>query len=69
MAKIRKAETHKTSWQVPVEYLGEGKDEPNYEAIAPLGMHFDDGLHTMLGVTQRDLLDRLTDLVECNENC
>lgn len=48
-------------WTVAIEYLGEGKGEPNYEAIAPKGMHFYDGdaLHTYLGTTQKDLTDRL----------
>lgn len=62
---------HKTHFAVAVEYLGEGKGEPNYEAIAPSGLHFDNGdrLHTVLGVTQRDLLDRISELVECTEKC
>lgn len=58
----------KSSWLCPVEYLGEGKDEPNYEIHAPKGMHFEGGLHTILGTTQQDMFDQITDLVEC-ENC
>ena len=56
---------------VPVEYLGEGKGEPNYEAILPDGMHLICAeIHTVLGTTQRDLLDRLTaGIEECNEYC
>lgn len=51
-----------------VEYLGEGEGEPNYEAHAPDGMHFYDGdaLHTMLGTTQSDLLNRLGHLQKCS---
>lgn len=54
-----------------VEYLGEGQGEPNYEAIAPDGMHFDNGdiLHTMLGTTQSDLLNRLGRLENCTDAC
>lgn len=59
----------KARWCCPVEYLGEGRDEPNYEVIAPTGMHFEQGTHTILGTTQRDLLDQIDTLVECNENC
>jgi hypothetical protein len=60
----------KTRYQVAVEYLGDGKGEPNYEAIAPKGLHFDeDGLHTILGTTQRDMLDRIVSLEECSERC
>lgn len=60
----------KSSWQCPVEYLGEGKDEPNYEVLAPKGMYFaDDGRHTILGTTQRDLLDQITTLEPCGEDC
>lgn len=60
----------KTSYNVAIEYVGEGKDQPNYEAIAPKGMHFDEeGLHTVLGPTQRDVLDRLGTLVECTKDC
>jgi hypothetical protein len=56
---------------VAVEYLGDSwsKDNPQYEAIAPTGVHFDEGLHTILGFTQRDLLDRINYLVPCNEGC
>lgn len=60
---------YKTSYLCPVEYLGEGRDCPNYEIHAPDGMHFDCGLHTILGVTQADLLDRVGTLVECGEHC
>jgi hypothetical protein len=53
----------KTSWQCAVEYLGEGPDEPNYEVIAPTGMIFaPDGTHTLLGVTQSDLVNRIGEL-------
>ena len=44
-----------------VEYLGEGKDEPNYEVLAPSGMHFvPDGITSMLGSTLAELGDRLS---------
>ncbi len=56
-------------WRCAVEYLGEGKGEPNWEIHAPKGMHFGCGLHTILGTTQLDMLDRIMDLVECTEQC
>jgi hypothetical protein len=61
----------KTRHTVAVEYLGEGPGNPNYESIAPKGMHFGDGLHTLLGSTQADLLERLDidSLNECTEQC
>lgn len=59
----------KTRFVCAVEYLGEGKDNPNYEAIAPKGMKFDGEVHTLLGCTQRDLLDRLFTLTECSKDC
>lgn len=52
-------------WCCEVEYLGEGKDEPNWEIHAPKGMHFDDKRHTIIGTTQQDMLDQVTELVEC----
>jgi hypothetical protein len=55
--------------RVAVEYLGEGKDEPNYEALAPDGYHFDCGTHTILGTTQRDLTDQIFGLEKCNKSC
>lgn len=57
--------------RIAVEYLGEGKDEPNYEAIAPTGFHFTEEVHTLIGVTQRDLLDRLAGngLESCTKEC
>lgn len=61
---------HKQTFDCPVEYLGEGPDDPNYEVIAPSGMHFEgERLHTILGVTQQDMLDRIVDLEECSEDC
>lgn len=61
----------KTRYTVPVEGLFEGKDEPNYEAMLPEGLHLDgDMIHSVLGTTQRDLLDRLSaGLVECDKDC
>lgn len=61
----------KTRYTVPVEGLFEGKDEPNYEAILPDGLHLSgDFIHTVLGTTQRDLLDRMSaGLVECGAGC
>lgn len=61
----------KTRVTVPIEYLGEGKDEPNYEAILPDGLHLAcEHIHTVLGTTQADLLDRLSvGLSECNSEC
>jgi hypothetical protein len=58
-------------WQCEVEYLGEGKDNPNYEIHAPKGMHFMDGCHTLLAETQADCFERLcgNDLVECSKDC
>lgn len=60
-----------SSWQVPVEYLGEGKGEPNYEAILPNGLHLvGDCIHTVLGATQADLLERLAQgMKECDAYC
>ena len=52
-----------------VEYLGEGPGEPNYEAHAPQGMHFDDGLHTVLGTNQKDLFMQLSALEKCRRDC
>lgn len=61
----------KTRYTVPVEYLGEGKDQPNYEAILPTGLRLiGDQIHTVLGTTQRDLLDRLGYGLElCSSSC
>lgn len=59
----------KTRMTIPVEYLGEGRDQPNYEAIAPKGMHFDGPLHSVIGFTQKDLLDHLGELEECYKDC
>lgn len=59
----------KGRWCCSVEYLGEGKGEPNYEVLAPTGMHFEQGTHTILGTTQRDLLDQIDSLVACNKDC
>lgn len=64
---------HEQTFDCSVEYLGEGKDEPNYEVIAPSGLHFEEGeltgRHTILGTTQRDMLDQITRLVECQGDC
>lgn len=58
-------------WQCEVEYLGEGRNEPNYEIHAPKGMHFIEGTHTLLATTQADCFERLcgNTLVECNDSC
>jgi hypothetical protein len=50
----------------PVEDLRSGdKDEPQWEVMAPEGFHFYDGdtLHSQLGLTQKDLLERLRSTV------
>ena len=56
---------------VPVEYLGDrwAKGNPQWEALAPEGFHFDEGLHAILGFTQADLLDRIKYLVPCSNDC
>lgn len=61
----------KTTMTVPVEYLGEGRGEPNYEAILPKGLHLSgENIHTVLGATQAGLLERLAaGLEECVESC
>ena len=54
-----------------VEYLGEGREGPNYEVIAPEGRHFTGGLHTLLCADLCDL-DERTDcyyLESCTEDC
>ena len=58
-------------WQCSVEYLGKGKNAPDYEVHAPKGMHFMNGKHTLLAETQADCLYRLigNDLVECSKDC
>ena len=59
----------KTKYTIPVEYLGEGRDNPNYEAILPDGLNMG-GIHTVLGFTQADLLERLSHgLSECSVDC
>jgi hypothetical protein len=61
----------KVSGQIcAVEYLGEGKYEPNWEVVAPSGFHFvSERTHTILGTTQRDMLDRVLGLEPCDEHC
>lgn len=61
----------KTKYTVPVEHLNEGKDNPNYEAILPKGLHLSvEGIHTVIGFTQADLLERLSyGLEECTKDC
>lgn len=61
----------RTRHTVVIEYLGEGRDEPNYEAILPDGFHLAlEGIHTVLGVTQKDLKTRLSaGLEECAPDC
>lgn len=58
-------------WSCAIEYLGEGRDAPNYEIHAPRGMHFNDGQHTILGQIQSDLLRQVggARLVECEKDC
>jgi hypothetical protein len=42
----------KNHQKIPVEYLGEGRGNPNYEALSPDGFVFDaDETHTLLGFT------------------
>lgn len=58
------------SHRCPVEYLGEGKDNPNYELLAPSGYQFIvNGTHTLLGFTLRDLYEQVDvdDLVRVQE--
>jgi len=59
----------RATWSCAVEYLGEGLGEPNYEVLAPSGMHFETMVHTILGTTQRDMLDQITELEQCGEDC
>jgi len=51
------------SWKPPlkmeIEYLGEGKDEPNYEVLAPAGKIFAEGVHTLLATDLKELKERL----------
>lgn len=58
-------------YTITVEGVFEGKDSPNYEAILPEGMHLaGEFIHTVLGVTQKDLLSRLASgLEECDSGC
>ena len=66
---------------LPVEGLFEGKDEPNYEVMAPKGLHFSypngEGapcascLHSLLATTLKDALDRVAsegELTTCRGN-
>ena len=66
---------------IPVEGLFEGKDEPNYEAMAPKGLHFSfpvgdgarcaDCLHSILGTTIKVLVERVAsegELTTCRNN-
>jgi len=61
------------SQTVPVEYLGEGQDNPNYEVIAPRGFVFDaDETHTLIGFTLADMHERIAsnNLIVCHcEEC
>ena len=61
----------KTTYTIPVEYLGEGRGKPNYEAIIPSGLHLSgDVIHTVLAPTQKELLERLASgLEECGDFC
>lgn len=59
-------------YDLPVEYVGEGKGQPNYEVHAPNKTHFRHaGTHTILATTLRDLTDQLAGefLVKCNAAC
>lgn len=51
----------------PVEYLGEGPGEPNWEVLTPEGFQFDDGRHSILGTTQLDMLDQISGLEKDTE--
>lgn len=43
-----------------VEYLGEGRDNPNYEVLAPDGFRFTpEGTTTLIGFTLSDLIERI----------
>ena len=58
--------------RLPVEYLGEGRGEPNYEALAPEGFHFwPDATHSLLGTSLKDLRSRLVGqtFAACGEDC
>lgn len=62
----------KGHWDCAVEYLGEGRDNPNYEVMAPDGMRFEpDGCHSLLAFTQADAVSRLvgTHLEVCPDDC
>lgn len=59
-------------WVCPIEYIGEGRGEPNYEVLAFPGMHFDgESLHSILASTLAELKDRLAGevLVPCGKDC
>lgn len=50
----------KGRWSCAVEYLGEGRDNPNYEVMAPNGLLFSpDYIHTLLASTLAEMYERL----------
>jgi hypothetical protein len=55
----------------PVEFLNEGKDNPNYEIMAPDGYKFTEGVHSLLCVNLADVRDRLkyNGLEACADDC
>lgn len=60
----------KARWDCAVEYLGEGPENPNYEVLAPDGMRFRGGTHTLMGETQKDLCERIAERLEtCPDDC
>lgn len=55
-----------------VERCGAGRDDPQYEVMAPSGFHFDaDETHTLLCFSVSDVDERtkMNKLVPCHENC
>jgi len=58
--------------KLAIEYLGEGKDNPNYEIMAPDQHYFPmTGTHTLICFTYRDLKERTKeaeDVAPCTEH-
>ena len=61
-----------TALDIMIEGLHEGPGEPQYEAMAPDGFHFDgDMVHSLICFSLKDVRERLTanDLEKCNATC
>ena len=58
--------------EIMIEGLHEGPGEPQYEAMAPNGRHFDaEEVHSLICISLKDVRERLSvnDLEKCNANC